>query len=46
MQLDIMVTSVARGGVQFPGLYTDGEGDLGHPAEGRESGPPTATPGA
>lgn len=25
MQLDIMVTSVARGGVQFPGLYTNGD---------------------
>ena len=29
MQLDIMVTSASRGGVQFPGLYTNGDEEPG-----------------
>jgi GntR family transcriptional regulator len=29
MQLDIMVTSASRGGVQFPGLYTNAEEEKG-----------------
>jgi GntR family transcriptional regulator len=33
MQLDIMVTSASRGGVQFPGLYTDGD-EVDRPDEG------------
>jgi GntR family transcriptional regulator len=44
MQLDIMVASAARGGVQFPGLYTNGDGEPARPADGRE-GPPATAPG-
>jgi GntR family transcriptional regulator len=43
MRLDIVVTSAARGGVQFPGLYTDGDGERAGTEDARESGAPPTT---